>query len=317
MRRTLLCASFTLAFMPWNTLAGANDLNLPAGTLLRCTLDEPNFSTQTAEEGDPVLCRATLQSQLGRGALPRSAYLVGRLGGSKDPGHFFGKGFLRLDFDHLSLADSDVPISAKVIAVRGYRVNRQGNILGHGHAKRDAVEWLFPPLWPWRILALPGRGPRPVLKGETPITLRLMSSVLVDMTDAPSGGLGRRSSTVVPESLPTARSASITEALVNGQRPTTVAGTVPLPVTDSDSAVTKAVTVSVADSDASTSPLTLFTLRNGTTRAAVDYWLDNGRLYYVLLDRSERSADLSEIDWAWTNRLNSERGVRMVLRSGR
>jgi len=28
------------------------------------------------------------------------------------------------------------------------------------------VEWLIPPLWPWKILMLPAKGPRPALKGE-------------------------------------------------------------------------------------------------------------------------------------------------------
>src|SRR5262245_57360319 len=169
MRRSLLYGSLTLVFLPWNIVAGA-DINLPAGTLLRCTLDEPNLSSQTAEEGDPVLCRTNIQPQFARGAYPRSAFLMGRLAGYKDPGHFFGKGFLRIEFDRISLPNADLPISAKVIGIRGYRVNRQGNIMGRGHAKRDAVEWMFPPFWPWKALALPARGPRPVLKGEVPIT---------------------------------------------------------------------------------------------------------------------------------------------------
>ena len=36
--------------------AAARDIILPAGTLLQCTLDEPNFSSATAEVGDPILC---------------------------------------------------------------------------------------------------------------------------------------------------------------------------------------------------------------------------------------------------------------------
>lgn len=32
---------------------------------------------------------------------------------------------------------------------------------------RDAVEWMLPPLWPWKVLMLPARGPRPALEDVT------------------------------------------------------------------------------------------------------------------------------------------------------
>ena len=45
----------------------AQDLLVPAGTLLQCTLDEPNFSSATAAIGDPVLCRLrTMRVRPGR-----------------------------------------------------------------------------------------------------------------------------------------------------------------------------------------------------------------------------------------------------------
>ena len=36
---------------------------------------------------------------------------------------------------------------------------------------------MIPPLWPWKIIMLPARGPRPTLKGESQLTLRLMDDV--------------------------------------------------------------------------------------------------------------------------------------------
>ncbi len=36
---------------------------------------------------------------------------------------------------------------------------------------------MIPPLWPWKIITLPARGPRPTLKGESQLTLRLMDDV--------------------------------------------------------------------------------------------------------------------------------------------
>ena len=58
MKRNLLSGFFAWVFLVWSGVAWADDILLPAGTLLRCTLDEPNFSSKTAEEGDPILCRA-------------------------------------------------------------------------------------------------------------------------------------------------------------------------------------------------------------------------------------------------------------------
>ena len=58
-------------------------------------------------------------------------------------------------------------------------MDKKGDIDGKGHAKRDAVEWMLPPLWPWKVNSLPVRGPRPIWKGEEPLELRLMDDVSV------------------------------------------------------------------------------------------------------------------------------------------
>lgn len=108
----------------------------------------------------------------------------GRLTAEKDPGHFLGKGWLKLEFDHVSLPDTALPVPGKIVAVSGYRVDKEGKIISHGHPKRDAIEWLIPPLWPWKLLTLPARGPRPELKGETELTLRLMDDVVVPLETA-------------------------------------------------------------------------------------------------------------------------------------
>lgn len=163
-----------------STAAWARDAVLPAGTLLTCTMDEPNFSSATASIGDPVLCHPHGLQMFGQTVFPRGTYIVGHLADDKDPGHFWGKGYLKVEFDRIGLPGTDLPLSAKMIAVSGgYRVDKEGKIIGKGHAKRDIVEWLIPPLWPWKILTLPARGPRPVLKGESRVTLRLMEDVIV------------------------------------------------------------------------------------------------------------------------------------------
>jgi hypothetical protein len=157
----------------------AQDQLVPAGTLLQCTLDEPNFSSATAAVGDPVLCHLRSMQQFGRPLFPRGSMLGGHLEADKEPGHFVGKGYLKITFDRVILPSGDLPVPAKVIMARGYKVDKQGAIDGKGHATRDVVEWMLPPLWPWKVISLPFRGPRPTLKGEEPLELRLMDDILI------------------------------------------------------------------------------------------------------------------------------------------
>jgi hypothetical protein len=162
--------------------AWAQDRLVPAGTLLQCTMNEPNFSTATTAVGDPVLCHLKTLQEFGKPAFPRGAMLGGHLEESKDPGHFWGKGYLRISFERVILPYGDLPVPAKVILAKGYKVTKNGDINGKGHAKRDVVEWMLPPLWPWKVVSLPRRGPRPQLKGEEPLELRLMEDISVPAT---------------------------------------------------------------------------------------------------------------------------------------
>jgi hypothetical protein len=157
-----------------------NGTIIPAGTLLQCTLSEPNFSSATVAVGDPVVCYLKSVQQFGHIVLPRGSYLQGHLAEAKDPGHFVGKGYMRIEFDNIGLPSMSISVPSKVIAASGgYKTDRNGDILGKGHAKRDVVEWLFPPLWPYKIIMLPARGPRPTFKGEELLTLRLMDDIEV------------------------------------------------------------------------------------------------------------------------------------------
>ncbi|HXJ41601.1 MAG TPA: hypothetical protein VNH18_20150 [Bryobacteraceae bacterium] len=315
MTHNLLSGCFGLVFLACNGIAWADDILLPAGTLLRCTLDEPNFSPKTADVGDPVLCRTNAFQHFGRPVFPRGAYLMGHLDADKQPGRFFGKGSLRLNFDRVGLMNTELPVSGKLIAVRGYRVNRQGEIIGHGHAKRDAVEWLLPPLWPWKVLALPARGPQPTLKGEVPITVRLMDTLVVSEVSEPSRPSLARPSLSRPSPTSFSRPGNSSVSYL------------PPGIPVAERQLNQGYTVAPAPSPAAESnyvtsqqrpQLTLLVLRNETIYAATDYWIDDdGRLIYTLSDGIRRTADLSDVDWGRTTRLNAERGVRVSLRSGR
>ncbi|HUO60123.1 MAG TPA: hypothetical protein VMU24_05600, partial [Candidatus Acidoferrales bacterium] len=173
---TTLLLLILLGMLPAALQAENVDL-LPAGMLLTCSMDEPQFSAKTAAVGDPVLCHLSTTA-FGRQVLPRGSYLTGRLEDYREPGHFVGKGWLLIQFDRLVLPGEGImPLSAKVISVPKYKVDKEGRIDGKGHATRDAVEWSIPLLWPIKIITLPARGPYVTLKGETRITVRLMEDI--------------------------------------------------------------------------------------------------------------------------------------------
>src|ERR1700679_3561255 len=176
-----------LTILSLSLSARARETVLPAGTLLQCTMNEPNFSSATVAVGDPVLCHLHSVTEFGQQTFPRGSYLVGHLESAKDPGHFWGKGYIKLVFDRIGLPNGDMPLDAKVIATRGYKVDKDGDIRGKGHATRDIVEWMIPPLWPWKIIMLPARGPRPTLKGESTLALRLMDDVQIPQVSASNG----------------------------------------------------------------------------------------------------------------------------------
>jgi hypothetical protein len=179
MKRLIGVLVSAVALLVCVSVVQAQDLLVPAGTLLQCTLNEPNFSSATAAVGDPVLCHLRTQQEFGHPLFPRGSMLGGHLEAEKDPGHFVGKGYLKITFDRVILPNGDLPVPAKIIQARGYKVDKQGDIDGKGHATRDVVEWMIPPLWPWKVVSLPFRGPRPTLKGEEPLELRLMDDIVI------------------------------------------------------------------------------------------------------------------------------------------
>jgi hypothetical protein len=182
-RPSLVLLSFLLA--P-SLFADAGQHLIPAGSLIGCTLSEPKLSSKTAAVGDPVMCRVGHSGRYGGAVLPYNSFLVGEFEEYKDPGHFVGKGWLELRFDRMVIEPGTViPIDARVVDVPGYRVDNKGRILGKGHATRDVVLWTIPILWPIDLLMLPMRGPRPTLKEETHLTLKMMDDLPVPATDTP------------------------------------------------------------------------------------------------------------------------------------
>jgi hypothetical protein len=261
---------------------------VPAGTLLGCTLDEPNFSSQTAQPGDPVLCRTSAVQMFGRQVIPRGAYLSARLLAYRDPGHFFGKGWIQLEFTSLTLPGGNVPLEAKIISAARYRVNGEGKVLGRGHPTRDLIEWSIPILWPVKVLTLPARGPRPAFKGETRIELRLMEDLVI-----PESAYGNLSGLIT-------RSSSLLQPGSNDRlQPRS---------DDGGSGYTAAATATTAQGR-----LTLLVLRGGTTYLVAQYWLDRGTLGYYTREGARQWIPLDALDVPATRQINAERGVTFLL----
>jgi hypothetical protein len=170
----LLAAASGVAFLAHSSVASAEQL-VPAGSILKCTVSEPKVSSKTMDIGDPVMCTLGHTEAYSRTVFPYGSYLIGHFEEYKDPGHFVGKGWMELRFDRLMIQpDTNVPINARVVATPKYPVDKEGRIHGTGHPTRDTIEWLIPVLWPLDLINLPRRGPRPVLKAETQLTLKVL-----------------------------------------------------------------------------------------------------------------------------------------------
>lgn len=265
--------------MPPNTTPivyrSATEEVLPAGTLLQCTLDEPHFSSTTAEIGDPVLSHIGTLGAFGHSVFPRGAYLAANFQDFRDPGRFFGKEWMELTFDRLVLPGAvTLPLSAKVISVPHLRVDREGKIHGRGHAKRDAVGWAIPILWPVKVLTLPARGPHPTLKGEVRITLRLMEDANIPVTMVAS-----RTSSLPPSVRPLRPSSRVTNSpqlwpdYKAGSEDMSAVPAIPMPEP------IKVVGSSYFTEPLSGRPLTILLFKDNTGYLATDCWLENSQLH--------------------------------------
>lgn len=318
MRRTsllLLTGLCVIASLP--ARAANREEILPAGTIIHCTLDEPNFSSKTAQVGDPVLCHLGSVSAFGHSVFPRGAMLSGRLQDSKDPGRLVGKGWLELEFDRIILPGAQVlPLDAKIIAAPKLKVDKEGKMHGKGHPTRDALGWMVPVLWPIKIVTLPMRGPYPALKGESRLTMRLMEDVEVPVsyvahavpappwvrpsTYAPASyGLVQPASMVTREPVMTPVSAQASDDAPRGLMPRQV----------------EPMAVSPTAPSANASPSALVVLHGGAAFLAREYWIQGSEMHCVSEDGQSKSFPVENVDLYQTVKVNRERNVEFSLRT--
>jgi len=293
----LLCVSASI-------LARASDEIVPAGTLLQCTVSEPNFSSKTAQVGDPVLCYLGHVAAFGHPLFPRGAELSGHLEDYKNPGHFVGKGWMQVSFDRIILPGAQVlPLSAKIISAPHMKVDAEGKVHSKGHPKRDALLWAVPVFWPVKIFTLPARGPFPAFKGETRLSLRLMEDMEFSLPAV-------RSSIPMPPWVAPSRYDSNSSAIY---RPASTAQ-------EQQSATLQPASLRPAFEQQLTQqprePIsTVIVLKGGAAWLARNYWVQAGQLHCVSPDGEQKVVALETMDLYQTVKVNRERSVDFVLRS--
>lgn len=291
----LLCVSV-------NILARANDEIVPAGTLLQCTISEPNFSSKTAQVGDPVLCYLGHVAAFGHPLFPRGAELSGHLEDYKNPGHFVGKGWMQVSFDRIILPGAQVlPLSAKIISAPHMKVDNEGKVHGKGHPKRDALLWAIPIFWPVKIITLPARGPFPAFKGETRLSLRLMEDMEFSVPPV------RTSSIPAPPWATPSRYDANASAVY---RPASAT------LQPQSATLQPANFVQQPAQQQPAEPIaTVIVLKGGAAWLARDYWVEAGQLHCVSADGEQKLVALDSMDLYQTVRVNRERRVEFVLHS--
>lgn len=318
MNRVLLSFSVVLCLA---TIASAQTKEsiVPAGTLLPCTLDEPNFSSDTARVGDPLLCHINGLGMFGRPVFPRGAYLSGRLVDFRNPGHFFGKGSLKLEFESLTLPGGTFPVSAKVVSVPHYKVDAEGSIRGRGHPRRDAIEWAIPVLWPEKLITLPMRGPRPTLKGETRVLLRLLEDVSVPTaaTVTSAAALSVPAAPVVNSSeSPRVSGVSVPRIRYGGT--SVPAAEAELPLTTLSAGVEKASFDDPnrpPESRRRTLRPTVLVLKNGDAHLVTNHWIEADHVVYRDNEGALQAIPIDDVDFRMSVQINGERGVPFMLRT--
>jgi hypothetical protein len=276
---------------------------LPAGMVFQCTLDEPNLSSQTVRPGDPILCRANSFGGYAYAWFPREAYLGGRFVDYRDPGHFFGKGWMKLEFDHLVLPDGIVPFPVKLAAVPTFKLDKNNRIRGKGHARRDVAEWMVPPLWPWKVLTLPRRGPRPTLGSEPRIIVRLLEDVEIPSAYTLRSSL--RSSFALPS-----RPLLPSNSKLQYWGSTTPAQEMVRPAIHLQRRPPR-----LEEADAVSHRPTMLMLHSGVGYLVSDYWLEGGHFHYITTTGATGVLSPASLDLDNTVKLNRERGVDFVIRS--
>src|SRR5260370_28612885 len=150
-------------------------------------------------------------------------------------------------------------------------------------------------IWPRKALTLPAGGPRPELKGETEVTLRLMDDVVVPLT----GANGRPTAAASADRKTWRAPTEWSERPMNSSLPIRYA--LPsIPAMESEPAsvpLKKPAPALVTDSNTEAvrrlPQLTLIALKDGTIYGPTYYWGEGNRIFYALRNGTEGAFDLT------------------------
>jgi hypothetical protein len=155
------------------------------------------------------------------------------------------------------------------------------------------------------------RGPRPTLKGEVRITLRLMEDV-----DVPTV-VASRTSALTPQVRPFRPSGQDTTSPrlwpddKAGSEASDMSAVSPVPMSEP----IKVVGSSYFAEPLSGPQLTILLLKDNTGYMATDYWLEGTQLHCLTLDGEHKVVPPGRLDLNETVRLNRDRNVEIVLRT--
>jgi hypothetical protein len=320
--RLLTCVVFTFLIAVQTSAVETRTRDfIPAGTILHCTMDEPNFSAKTANVGDPVLCHLGPLGAFGHSIFPRGAELGGHLQDYTKPGHFFGKGSITIEFDRLILPNTDVlPLAAKVTSAPHLNVDAQGQIHGKGHPKRDTFFWAIPLFWPVKVFTLPLRGPYPALKGENRLSLRLMEDVEVPLAPAAAQTTVQNFVPSPPmQNLPwnSERKMDSRMTAPSIYQPTSIQPASNQPSSNMPRVTPAVQRIAFRNAEAGNGSVTILALQSGSTILAREYWLQGNKVAFVTVLGVLEDVPLNAMDLVQTVRVNQARNVEFALHLGR
>jgi hypothetical protein len=171
---------------------------------------------------------------------------------------------------------------------------------------------MFPPLWPWKVIMLPARGPRPTLKGETALTLRLMDDIDIPQVAQTYGPGWHFFGEPHNESFNGAPVSDVRPQLAVRQL-APAGGPASAQASYADY-VTRNVALPAGVASAPGMPV--FVLNNGAVLAVSGYGYSDSRISYTLAAGGSGVISTNDVDWSTTTRLNARRGVRVTLRGG-
>jgi hypothetical protein len=161
----------------------------------------------------------------------------------------------------------------------------------------------LPPLWPWKVLTLPLRGPQPALKGESQLTLRVMEDIVVPRSAMlqPGWHYFGESSALQPSGEATPAASKDTAPVPQPAAAQPVQRPMP--------AAARAQTVGdvAPERTDGSSRITFIALKSEQTYAVARYRIDGKQVNYVLASGAAGAIGVSDVDWIKTSQLNAQR----------